>query len=68
MEGVGRVSEAGAGEVGVCVCLITTQNIISLKAQDRICNSSHTMVTAAGATRLLYRHQKSMHCIYTQIL
>ncbi len=31
-------------------------------------NSSHTMVTAAGATRLLYRHQKSMHCIYTQIL
>ncbi len=31
-------------------------------------NSKHTMVTAAGATRLLYRHQKSMHCIYTQIL
>ncbi len=31
-------------------------------------NSSHAMVTAAGATRLLYRHQKSMHCINTQIL
>ncbi len=42
MEGVGRVSEAGAGEVGVC-------------------EATAAMVTAAGATRLLYRHQKSMH-------
>ncbi len=28
----------------------------------------NTMVTAAGDTRLLYRHQTSMHYIYTQIL
>ncbi len=41
MEGVGRVSEAGAGEVGVCVCLITTQNIISLKAGSDLQQQPH---------------------------